>query len=193
MQSRAVDSDGNARCPVCGASDFMDRLTTRAKLGVGLVGAATLGLGALPAIAVAPKRLRCRGCGATLKHGPRRKPQLAITAEPAKRVPATSRRGRHEAPKARAIAFAKVRLPKPAFLRSKDTERQGTERQGTERQGNAPQVTSPVTAPQVATAVTAPQVDSPATTIQLTTAVTAPQVCSPLASPEEPTPERVGP
>lgn len=52
MKSTVVDSAGVVRCPVCGASDFSDKRTIKGKIAVGVL---------------APKRLKCRGCGANLK------------------------------------------------------------------------------------------------------------------------------
>lgn len=61
MKETQVDAEGNVRCPVCGATDFSDKRTGKAKL----VGVATVGVGAL----AMPKRLKCRGCGTNLKRG----------------------------------------------------------------------------------------------------------------------------
>ena len=61
MKSTIVDSEGNVRCPVCGANDFSDKRTGRATM-------AGLPFGAL-GIAAMPKRLKCRGCGENLKRG----------------------------------------------------------------------------------------------------------------------------
>ena len=70
-----VDGDGNVRCPVCGASDFSDKRTGKAKWGVGV----TLGVAV---IAAAPKRLKCRGCGENLKRGGKPKARPVIDTAP---------------------------------------------------------------------------------------------------------------
>jgi len=61
MKSTQVDSDGRVRCPVCGADDFSDKRTGKAKAA----GFITLGIG----VVAMPKRLKCRGCGTNLKRG----------------------------------------------------------------------------------------------------------------------------
>lgn len=61
MKSTKVIDD-QVKCPVCGAvNSFTVKRTGKAKVLTGLV--------ALPLIAVAPKRLRCNGCGTNLKTG----------------------------------------------------------------------------------------------------------------------------
>lgn len=55
MKSTRVDDDGTVRCPKCGATgSFVMKRTGKGKLVGGLL---------------APKRLRCNGCGAYLKAG----------------------------------------------------------------------------------------------------------------------------
>ena len=62
MKSTQVDADGNVTCPNCGAvNSFTVKRSGKAKGAMALV--------ALPAIALAPKRLQCNGCGAMLKRG----------------------------------------------------------------------------------------------------------------------------
>lgn len=81
MKSTQVDSDGRVRCPVCGASDFSDKRTGKAKAA----GFITLGVG----VVAMPKRLKCRGCGENLKRGgdpyvpPKRVTKNAGTKKPA--------------------------------------------------------------------------------------------------------------
>lgn len=60
VKSTVIDENGDVRCPVCGAKNsFTAKRTGKAKL----IGGATVGVGAL----LAPKRLRCNGCGTNLK------------------------------------------------------------------------------------------------------------------------------
>jgi hypothetical protein len=55
MKSTYVDADGRVVCPVCGAKDqFVDRRSGKGKVAFGVL---------------APKRLRCSGCGTSLKRG----------------------------------------------------------------------------------------------------------------------------
>lgn len=61
MQETTVDKDGRVRCPKCGASDFSEKRTGKAKW----MAVATIGVG----VAAMPKRLKCRGCGQNLKRG----------------------------------------------------------------------------------------------------------------------------
>lgn len=81
MKSTVVDANGSVRCPVCGAADFSDKRTGRAKWGAGIAGAVTLGLAAPAAIAAMPKRLKCRGCGENLKRGDAPKTAPVIDSE----------------------------------------------------------------------------------------------------------------
>jgi len=59
MEKTRIERDGTVRCPKCGATSFTSQRSKKAKIAGGL----TVGLGAL----VAPKRLRCNGCGTSLK------------------------------------------------------------------------------------------------------------------------------
>lgn len=59
MQTTRVDADGTVRCPNCGATSFRSQRSTKAKVGL----IPTLGAAAL----VAPKRLKCNGCGTYLR------------------------------------------------------------------------------------------------------------------------------
>lgn len=53
MKRTVVDENGDVRCPKCGAKNsFMTKRTGKGKLTAGLL---------------APKRLKCNGCGANLK------------------------------------------------------------------------------------------------------------------------------
>jgi hypothetical protein len=60
MKATTVDTDGTVRCPVCGATSFTSKRTIKGKLAAGVL---------------APKRLKCDGCGTDLKRGePPRRP-----------------------------------------------------------------------------------------------------------------------
>lgn len=62
MKSTIITENGEVACPRCGAvNSFTPKRTGKAKL----LGAATVGVGAL----LAPKRLKCNGCGTNLKRG----------------------------------------------------------------------------------------------------------------------------
>lgn len=52
MRSTIVGPDGSVRCPACGGTQFSDKRTVKGKIAAGVL---------------APKRLKCRGCGANLK------------------------------------------------------------------------------------------------------------------------------
>jgi ribosomal protein S27E len=52
MKSTKVDPDGTVRCPKCGATSFVNKRSIKGKLAGGLL---------------APKRLKCNGCGTMLK------------------------------------------------------------------------------------------------------------------------------
>lgn len=71
MKETTVDSQGRVRCPRCGASDFSDKRTVKGKVLGGAV--------------LAPKRLKCRGCGANLKRGgkPYKGETAPIVSQPA--------------------------------------------------------------------------------------------------------------
>lgn len=69
MKSTIVTADGQVKCPVCGGQQFTLKRTVKAKLGAGLAGAFTLGVGGVIGIAAMPKRVYCLGCGENLKTG----------------------------------------------------------------------------------------------------------------------------
>lgn len=69
MKSTIVDTDGNVRCPVCNGTSFTLKRTGKAKLGAGVAGVLTLGVGGALAIGAMPKRVYCLGCGENLKTG----------------------------------------------------------------------------------------------------------------------------
>lgn len=53
MRTTVVDEEGIVRCPKCGARDaFTVKRTVKGKISMGVV---------------APKRLKCNGCGTNLK------------------------------------------------------------------------------------------------------------------------------
>lgn len=52
MKSTKVDDDGEVRCPKCGAKSFAQKRTVKGKLMAG---------------PMAPKRIKCLGCGTMLK------------------------------------------------------------------------------------------------------------------------------
>jgi len=52
MKSTKVDQDGTVRCPKCGATSFSEKRSVKGKAMAGLM---------------APKRLKCNGCGRMLK------------------------------------------------------------------------------------------------------------------------------
>jgi hypothetical protein len=53
MRRTKVDQQGNVRCPKCGATGgFVQKRTIKGKIGFGIL---------------APKRLKCLGCGAMMK------------------------------------------------------------------------------------------------------------------------------
>jgi hypothetical protein len=52
MKRTQVDESGNVRCPKCGANSFSQKRSVKGKVMGGLL---------------APKRLKCQGCGAMLK------------------------------------------------------------------------------------------------------------------------------
>ena len=55
MKSTKVDKEtGAVRCPKCGATGFSDKRSVKGKIGMGIM---------------APKRLKCQGCGTMLKRG----------------------------------------------------------------------------------------------------------------------------
>lgn len=54
MRTTQVDEDGNVRCPKCGANAFTSKRTVAGKMAAGLL---------------APKRLKCQGCGTNLRTG----------------------------------------------------------------------------------------------------------------------------
>ena len=55
MKSTFTDTDGNVVCPVCGAKNqFTSKRSGKGKLAAGVL---------------APKRLKCNGCGTNLKRG----------------------------------------------------------------------------------------------------------------------------
>jgi DNA-directed RNA polymerase subunit RPC12/RpoP len=54
MKKTQVDESGNVRCPKCGANSFTQKRTAKGKMMGGVM---------------APKRLKCNGCGAPLKRG----------------------------------------------------------------------------------------------------------------------------
>jgi hypothetical protein len=71
MKSTYVD-DGDVVCPVCGArNNFTDRRSGKGKIAGGVL---------------APKRLRCNGCGTSLKRGDTR--SVAPAAKPLTNVQA---------------------------------------------------------------------------------------------------------
>lgn len=89
MKSTVVDSDGDVRCPVCGArNSFTSKRTGKAKL----IGVATVGVG----VVAMPKRLKCNGCGTNLKRGGATAP-----GRPELRIPDLS-------PRATKIAWAAI-------------------------------------------------------------------------------------
>ncbi len=63
MKSTQVTADGQVRCPVCGSTFFTEKRTGKAKW----LTVPTIGLGVL----LAPKRLKCGGCGTNLKRNGR--------------------------------------------------------------------------------------------------------------------------
>lgn len=55
MKSTVVDeTSGDVRCPKCGAKSFTSKRSAKGKMSMGLM---------------APKRLKCNGCGTMLKRG----------------------------------------------------------------------------------------------------------------------------
>jgi uncharacterized Zn finger protein len=54
MKSTKVDAEGTVRCPKCGATSFVNKRSIKGKVMGGLM---------------APKRLKCNGCGTMLKAG----------------------------------------------------------------------------------------------------------------------------
>lgn len=52
MKKTQVDVSGDVRCPKCGAKSFSEKRTVKGKLMGGFL---------------APKRLKCQGCGTMLK------------------------------------------------------------------------------------------------------------------------------
>jgi len=54
MKSTKVDETGTVRCPKCGANGFTSKRSAKGKVMGGLL---------------APKRLKCQGCGKMLKTG----------------------------------------------------------------------------------------------------------------------------
>lgn len=53
MKTTQVDAEGNVRCPKCGANSFTQKRSAKGKVMGGFV--------------LAPKRLKCNGCGKMLK------------------------------------------------------------------------------------------------------------------------------
>lgn len=54
MKKTQVDESGDVRCPKCGAKSFTSKRSVKGKMSAGLL---------------APKRLKCQGCGTMLKTG----------------------------------------------------------------------------------------------------------------------------
>lgn len=54
MKKTQVDASGSVRCPKCGANSFTQKRTVKGKMMGGVI---------------APKRLKCNGCGTPLKRG----------------------------------------------------------------------------------------------------------------------------
>ena len=54
MKKTKVDESGDVRCPKCSAKSFTPKRSVKGKMGMGLM---------------APKRLKCNGCGTLLKAG----------------------------------------------------------------------------------------------------------------------------
>ena len=52
MKSTTVDENGDVRCPKCGARSFSQKRSVKGKMMGGVL---------------APKRLKCQGCGKMLK------------------------------------------------------------------------------------------------------------------------------
>jgi hypothetical protein len=68
VKTTRVDSQGNVRCPVCGAiNSFTVKRTGKGKLVLGVA---------------APKRLKCNGCGTNLKRGGANSPPPKPKSQP---------------------------------------------------------------------------------------------------------------
>jgi hypothetical protein len=67
MKSTVVDPDGTVCCPNCGATSFTSQRTIKGKIASGFL---------------APKRLKCNGCGTALKRGDPPNPGGRERAEP---------------------------------------------------------------------------------------------------------------
>ncbi len=81
MKSTQVTADGQVRCPVCGSTFFTEKRTGKAKW----LTVPTIGIGVL----LAPKRLKCGGCGINLKRNGR-----TLSVDPVDRMRADLARDR---------------------------------------------------------------------------------------------------
>ena len=59
MKNIRIDNDGEFRCHNCGQKNFLTKRTARSKV----IGAATLGVAAVPAVMMTKKKLKCQTCG----------------------------------------------------------------------------------------------------------------------------------
>lgn len=67
MDKGVLGEDGAIRCPKCRSTSFRLKRSFKAKAGIGVIGVATLGVGAAAGALAAPKRVKCLACGELYK------------------------------------------------------------------------------------------------------------------------------